>query len=121
MYEFYYDFLSYKNPLVPLYGNEITECILNTIPFIFLFVTGRKGRPRINIPVGQLRTFAQLNFSAPQMAKMLGCKTRTVKYRLRAAGIRLRNYSALSMDQLKLEVAKVHQNHPNAGIKVRNV
>ena len=86
---------------------------------MFFTLSGRKGRPRIDMSKEQLQFFIQKGYTVPRMAKHFSCSDHVVKRRLEGHGLRIRNkFSPISDDQLDSTIKELNHKFPNAGSKV---
>ncbi|KXJ20777.1 hypothetical protein AC249_AIPGENE402 [Exaiptasia diaphana] len=68
--------------------------------------TGRRGKPKINIPKEHLEFFIERRFNVSNIAKILGVSKRTVERRMHELNIRIRSsYSTIS-DEALVETIK---------------
>ena len=76
------------------------------------------GRPRFSIPKAQLEYLVENNFTAPQMASIIGVSVRTIHCRLADFEISLSSkYSNLTDGELDEIVSGVQKDHPMCGTK----
>ena len=81
--------------------------------------TVSKGRPRYNLPVEQLVYFVEHGFTCIKISELLGISLRTVRRRMSAYGISIRQmYSNLSDNELEVLITEAHESFPNAGYRL---
>lgn len=80
--------------------------------------TGEKGRPRLQIPFGQLEFLLERKFKIAEIAKLFGTSKRTVERRLVEFGLSARAvYTSLSNPQLDEVISTIQRDFPNVGCK----
>ena len=78
--------------------------------------SGRAGRPRFMIPSEQLFFLIENNFTAPQMAEMIGVSLRTIHRRMSDYGLSIGSrYATLSDDELDQIVIQIQDQFPACG------
>lgn len=78
--------------------------------------SGVVGRPRYEIPEETLVFFLENRFSVPQIASMLAVSVSTIRRRMSAVGLSVRNaYSDISDAELDDLVLGIHQQYPTCG------
>ena len=78
--------------------------------------TGRAGRPRFAIPRDQLFFLIENNFTAPQMAEMIGISLRTIHRRMSEYGLSIGSrYATLTDDELDQIVIQIQDEFPTCG------
>ncbi|KAL5510475.1 hypothetical protein EMCRGX_G006027 [Ephydatia muelleri] len=78
--------------------------------------TGDRGRPKILLNTSQLADMLQLHFKVPHIARLFGVSVRTIRRRMKDAGLYVSDlYCTLSDAQLDEVVRNVFQQFPNSG------
>lgn len=84
-----------------------------------LLVSHQQGRPKYDLPRGQLLFYIEHGFSCRQISSMLGVSQSTVNRRMSEYGFSIRStYSDISESELKSTICQVHQSFPNAGYRL---
>lgn len=79
----------------------------------------RAGRPRYDLPRGQLRFFIEHGFSCSRISAMLGISQSTINRRMSEYGLSIRStYSDIAEHDLKDIICQVHESFPNAGYRL---
>ncbi|XP_051977989.1 uncharacterized protein LOC127639797 isoform X2 [Xyrauchen texanus] len=78
--------------------------------------TGEKGRPAFNITMDQLEYLLELDFTVPEISRLLHVSLSTVKRRLKEYGLSVKQtYSQISAEDLRKVVSDFIQRCPNSG------
>ena len=76
------------------------------------------GRPKFDITERQIEYFLEMDFTAPEMAEMLGVSVRTIRRRMSEYGLTIRaSYTQLSDAQLDEHVRALKRHFPDAGYR----
>ncbi len=87
---------------------------LSNIPPLIL--SGRPGRPQFDVSEEQLTYLIENNFTAPQMAKLVGVSLRTIERRMSAYGLSIRGrYSDVTDAELEQVMSEIKSVHPQCG------
>lgn len=81
-----------------------------------IMYTGMVGRPRFTIPRDQLLYLIENNFTAPQMAQMIGVSLRTIHRRMSEYGLSISaQYAVLTDSELDQLVVDIQDQFPLCG------
>ena len=81
--------------------------------------TGDRGRPKFLLNTSQLADMLQLHFKVPHIARLFGVSVRTIRRRMKDAGLYVSDlYCTLSDAQLDDVVRNVFQQFPNSGYRM---
>lgn len=95
-----------------------SQCTDHSLQVPFL-ITHQRGRPKYDLPVGQLRFLLEHGFTCSKISSMLGISESTVHRRMSENGLSVRNlYSNLSDSDLKEMIHQAHVSFPNAGYRL---
>jgi hypothetical protein len=82
-------------------------------------VTGRRGRPSVEISRDQLTVLRDQGFTAVQMARQLGCSAALIYKRLAFENLNMqKRFSNFSDSDIDERVKAIHTAHGNAGNQV---
>lgn len=91
-------------------------------PLIFkkvYFVSGRKGRPAIQVTRDQIDFLMKQGNTVKRIAKILGCSSSFLYKRAKLLGIPVRSrFSAIENEELEHHVRRLQDQHPNSGYEV---
>ena len=79
--------------------------------------SSRPGRPSYEISADQLQSLIDLQFTVPQITRLLYVSTRTIERRLAEYGISSRSFSTITDEELDGQVRDIKVFHPNCGSK----
>ncbi|PIK39528.1 hypothetical protein BSL78_23625 [Apostichopus japonicus] len=83
--------------------------------------TGRRGRPRLEIPFEQLRYLYEKGYSAKRMAQHFKCSVAAVYKLLYQHGMKMRQrYTNMSEEDLTAIITNLSKQHPNSGTEMIN-
>jgi hypothetical protein len=94
-------------------------CSSRCVSIIIVLLLGQRGQPAFEISNEQLQFLLRLRFTVPQVARLLGVSTSTIRRRMSRTGVHIRQfYTRISDPALdRLVRARVRQ-HPNAGYRL---
>ena len=91
----------------------------NTTIQVAAMRTGHRGRPKFLINYSQLADMLQLHFKVPYIARLFGVSVRTIRRRMKDAGLYVSDlYCTLSDAQLDEVVRNVFRQFPNSGYRM---
>lgn len=80
---------------------------------------GQRGQPAYNIAAEQIHFLLRLRFTVPQVARLLGVSTRTIRRRMSVMGMNVRRlYTRISDRELDRLVRTRVRQHSNAGYRL---
>lgn len=102
-----------------LFDCESVFVFLVTVYVYFCCSTGRRGRPRLEIPFEQLRYLYEKGYSAKRMAQHFKCSVAAVYKLLYQHGMKMRQrYTNMSEEDLTAIITNLSKQHPNSGTEV---
>ena len=83
-----------------------------------IVVSHQRGRPKYDLPRGQILFFIEHGFTCSRISSMLGISQSTLHRRMSEYGLSIRNtYSGISESELRDLISHAHESFPNAGYR----